>query len=122
MNRQRALSASAASECENAKHPTCKCRCGGKMHGAARGKISGLPVDDPHSPSALCHKCGGSGKITETDYWAEPNERGEYPRVEKDCRYCDGKGRYIKPAVLRELNKLESVTHQEAVADELRLY
>lgn len=105
--RQRALSASAASECENAKHPACKCRCGGKMHGAARGKLSGLPLDDPHSPSAECRKCGGSGKRTETDYFSASDVNGRYPTIELDCHYCNGKGRYIKPDVLREMLKLE---------------
>lgn len=105
--RKRALSASAASECENAKYPTCKCRCGGKMHGTARGKISGLPVDDPHSPSVECSRCRGTGKVTETDWFAKPDAEGHYPVVERDCRYCNGRGRYIKPAVLKELKKLE---------------
>jgi hypothetical protein len=77
------------------------------MHGAARGKISGLPVDDPHSPSAECRKCGNTGKLTEIDYLAKPDADGRYPAVTRDCRYCDGKGRYIKPDVLRELRKLE---------------
>jgi len=77
------------------------------MHGAARGKISGLPIDDPHSPSAECRKCGGTGKVKENGYFAEPNEHGVFPQIERDCRYCDGKGRFIKPAVLRELIKLE---------------
>jgi len=77
------------------------------MHGAARGKISGLPVDDPHSPSAECHKCGGTGRVKEADYFAEPDEQGNLPQVERDCRYCDGKGRFIKSAVLKELRRLE---------------
>lgn len=51
----RALSLAQASRCETAKHETCKCRCGGKMHGARRmiepddrAAYEQLPADDPH--------------------------------------------------------------------------
>lgn len=54
---RRALGEGAAGRCENAKTPRCKCRCGGKFHGAARLRASGapptlfdLPEDDPHHP------------------------------------------------------------------------
>ena len=30
---KRALTNSQASRCENAKHPVCRCRCGGRLHG-----------------------------------------------------------------------------------------
>ena len=30
---KRALSQSAAARCEAAKHPRCRCRCGGRLHG-----------------------------------------------------------------------------------------
>lgn len=103
--RKRALSASAASECENAKHP--QCRCGGKMHGATRGKLGGLPLDDPHSPSVECLKCGGTGKRMVPDYSATlPEGEWSYPPIEADCMYCNGKGRFIKPKVLREMAAL----------------
>ncbi len=36
---KRGLSNRQASACENAKHPRCKCRCGGRLHGAAHGLL-----------------------------------------------------------------------------------
>ena len=54
---KRALGAKAASRCENAKTPTCKCRCGGLLHGKGRTSAAGgpaslfdLPRTDPHHP------------------------------------------------------------------------
>lgn len=46
-----------AQRCEEACEPICKCRCGGALHGAARGKgqsfFEVLAADDPHYvPSA----------------------------------------------------------------------
>ena len=46
------LGLSAARRCETAEHKKCRCRCGGLLHGKARGKdaefFMGLPEDDPH--------------------------------------------------------------------------
>lgn len=49
------LSFRQAYNCENAKEPVCKCRCGGSLHGAKRGGeepnrefFETLPDDDPH--------------------------------------------------------------------------
>lgn len=46
------LSMRAAQRCETAKNPKCRCRCGGALHGAARGEdpefFKGLPTEDPH--------------------------------------------------------------------------
>jgi len=46
------LSMRAAQRCETAKGKTCKCRCGGLLHGAGRGQDASyfekLPKDDPH--------------------------------------------------------------------------
>ena len=92
-----ALSAKAAANCENAKTPVCRCRCGGRFHGSARMKISELPLDDPHSPSVECQRCKGTGKLT---VW-----RGE--EVEIDCYFCKAQGRIIKNAVQRQLKFLE---------------
>ncbi len=36
---KRGLSNRQASACENAKHPRCKCRCGGRLHGAGHGLL-----------------------------------------------------------------------------------
>ena len=55
----RALSLRQARNCENAKHPRCKCRCHGVLHGASRSQVmteaqpsrawfEALPADDPH--------------------------------------------------------------------------
>ncbi len=59
--RMRALGERAAAACENATTPGCKCRCGGRLHGAGRAKLTGggaagdvsiwdLPAEDPHHP------------------------------------------------------------------------
>ena len=41
-----------AMRCEHAATGRCRCRCGGLLHGAARGEgsdfFAGLPDDDPH--------------------------------------------------------------------------
>lgn len=54
-DRTKSLSLKQAQNCENAKEPVCKCRCGGALHGAKRGGetpgldfFEGLPSDDPH--------------------------------------------------------------------------
>ena len=48
----RQLSQRQASNCEQAREPVCRCRCGGALHGARRGDgdafFNGLPDDDPH--------------------------------------------------------------------------
>jgi hypothetical protein len=46
------LSLRQASRCETAKGKVCRCRCGGLLHGSARGEgaefFETLPADDPH--------------------------------------------------------------------------
>jgi hypothetical protein len=46
------LSLRAAQRCETACKPTCRCRCGGALHGAKRSEdaefFQTLPEDDPH--------------------------------------------------------------------------
>ena len=59
--RERALSYAQARRCEDALHPRCRCRCNGTLHGAKRGSVLDLPLNDPHSPSTLCPYCGGRG-------------------------------------------------------------
>jgi hypothetical protein len=55
----KALSKRQAARCENAKTKTCRCRCGGALHGSMRNLIEEdreanpaffeeLPEDDPH--------------------------------------------------------------------------
>ena len=54
--KQRRLSEKQAQACENALNPRCRCRCGGKLHGAKRGGeelpprtfFEELAPDDPH--------------------------------------------------------------------------
>lgn len=46
--RKRALSAAAATRCEEARDPRCRCRCGGAAHGLRRGPTWELPPEDPH--------------------------------------------------------------------------
>lgn len=55
----RALSERQARNCEEARHPVCRCRCGGALHGAKRGGTKPdrsyyeqLPDDDPHKIKA----------------------------------------------------------------------
>ena len=55
MGYSRGLGELAAARCENATTPRCRCRCGGKLHGAKRVIASpkgvwALPKDDPHHP------------------------------------------------------------------------
>lgn len=62
MRPMKAQSLRAATRCETAKGKVCHCRCGGKLHGAARMKpekagvrefFEALPESDPHHvPSA----------------------------------------------------------------------
>jgi len=51
----RALSLRQATNCENATHKRCRCRCGGRYHGANRvapdsdrKAFEQLPAEDPH--------------------------------------------------------------------------
>lgn len=45
----RPLNFTQADACENARYKRCRCRCGGALHGAARGiPFDKLPTDDPH--------------------------------------------------------------------------
>lgn len=55
--RLKPLSFRQATNCETAREPKCVCRCGGKLHGAARGDrglldsrrfYEDLPASDPH--------------------------------------------------------------------------
>lgn len=46
----RALSARQAQRCEDAANPRCRCRCGGALHGAHRGRVESLELSDPHHP------------------------------------------------------------------------
>ena len=85
-NRSKALSESAAQRCEEAKEPVCRCRCGGKHHGAKRGRVRELALDDPHSPSKNCSKCGGKGEYTFADYDGMKTFK---------CGKCDGTGKIL---------------------------
>lgn len=47
----RALSERDAGACERAETDRCRCRCGGRLHGAYRvDNVRALPVNDPHFP------------------------------------------------------------------------
>lgn len=48
---KRALSVRSAQKCEDAVGTRCRCRCGGTLHGAARGWVGALPPSDPHRPA-----------------------------------------------------------------------
>ena len=87
-DRQKALSRRAAQNCENAAEPVCRCRCGGALHGAGRGRVEDLPVDDPHSLARICPKCRGDGKAFYFD--AAVGES-----VEFKCPKCGGVGKIL---------------------------
>jgi len=48
----RALTSTQVTRCEQGKHPRCKCRCNGSLHGAGRSALreffEGVSEDDPH--------------------------------------------------------------------------
>jgi hypothetical protein len=56
----RDLSYRQVSQCENATCGRCRCRCGGALHGAARGDGDGfyaaLAKDDPHYLASKAEK------------------------------------------------------------------
>lgn len=60
----KALSLRQALNCETAKEPVCKCRCGGALHGAKRNGngaydaawFEALPDDDPHHMMSKAEK------------------------------------------------------------------
>lgn len=82
----RAQSQRAADRCENAVEHVCKCRCGGKLHGAKRGNVRSLPFDDPHSPARNCPSCNGKG---ERVYIGGPE------LIRYKCEKCQGKGKVL---------------------------
>lgn len=96
----RRLSASQAQSCEQAKHPTCRCRCGGAAHGTKRGNVCDFPIDDPHFPgrpcptclaTGKCSRCNGTGKLRELQFnW------GNDESTERPCRQCNETGRCYK--------------------------
>lgn len=55
----------AAKRCETAEHKTCKCRCGGLLHGVKRGIdpqfFESLEKDDPHFALEPQRKKGTNG-------------------------------------------------------------
>lgn len=56
----RKLSYSQANNCENAIGKVCRCRCGGALHGIARGEgeafFKNLPEEDAHSRQGVGEK------------------------------------------------------------------
>lgn len=86
--RKRALSKQEAQNCEDAKELVCRCRCNGAHHGAKRGAVGSLPLDDPHSPSRICPKCKGDGQ----DVYV-----GGMALVTFKCGKCQGTGRILPP-------------------------
>lgn len=66
----KSLSFFQANRCEHAKHPKCRCRCGGVLHGKGRdlqdrADFEELPGDDPHRvepKGPRCPDCGAKGE------------------------------------------------------------
>ena len=54
------LGLKAAQRCENSEHGRCRCRCGGRLHGAKRGLdedfFATLDPSDPHRATAPMEK------------------------------------------------------------------
>lgn len=75
-----ALSRREGQRCEDAKHPTCRCRCNGVHHGAGRGPVESLQAGDPHFPAKKCKRCNGTGKLNS----------GMFPDF--PCYDCKGQG------------------------------
>lgn len=55
--RHRAMRQDVAYKCEMAIEQRCRCRCGGKLHGAKRSPIQVEP-DDAHAVAFWCSHCG----------------------------------------------------------------
>lgn len=91
----RALSWAQAQSCENATKPRCQCRCGGALHGAKRGRVVALPLDDPHSPTTTCPVCQGDGAVLRAGVY---DERG----ITRQCPKCKGAGRVFVGSVPAE--------------------
>lgn len=88
MKKMKALSIRVAQRCEDALEDACKCRCGGKLHGARRGKVMNLPFSDPHSPARDCPSCGGKG---ERKFFDLKSGGGSTYKCEK----CKGTGKVL---------------------------
>lgn len=86
-----ALSYAAATRCEEAAEPVCKCRCNGQFHGAKRGTVGSLPFDDPHFPGYSCDLCGGIGRVALYGTMVT-------------CRRCDGRGFVVTRKTLQAIN------------------
>lgn len=66
MSEKKPLTERQAKNCEEAREPVCRCRCGGQLHGKQRGGADAsmqfyysLPEDDPHytpSPEAKAQR------------------------------------------------------------------
>src|SRR5262245_14395292 len=90
-----------AVKCENAHGKNCRCQCGGKLHGARRGSVGNLPVNDPHSPSSQCPHCGGEGNLNAYDTKSLQFER-------RMCPACKGTGLVVLPKTMQRIDKKEA--------------
>lgn len=58
------LTEAQATKCELAQEPRCRCRCGGKLHGArrvgTRQEFEALPENDPHKVAPLAPRASVS--------------------------------------------------------------
>lgn len=80
---ERALSRKQAYNCEHALELRCRCRCGGKLHGANRvhwpEALTTLPADDPHHIAPeLEHALGPMRRVVKKQEW-----RGWFPASDK---------------------------------------
>jgi len=99
MKNEQSIKVNEALMCENATSNKCTCQCGGKFHGARRGSIGNLPVNDPHSPSSRCPLCGGAGKV-------QRYREGKF--IEAICPACHETGLVVLPKTIKIIDRAEA--------------
>ena len=92
----RALSERAARNCEEAREPVCKCRCGGALHGAKRAGddtprawLEALPEDDPHHVPSPAQRHEAKKRREEEKRKAHAAAMSERRRLLNESRYGD---------------------------------
>jgi len=118
---KRFLSFRQAQACENAEHPTCRCRCGGVLHGAnriarlaPREVYTSLQPEDPHNP--LTKRERVKGGLIEVDLMNRRTSQRMYARL----RRRKNPGRVILHAVEKRLVEMwRAAPHGSADREEL---
>lgn len=95
--------------CEMSDGPTsqCRCRCRGRLHGAARtSDLIDLPLDDPHHPAARCASLWAGKHCGRPAVAADP-EQGCYVCLKHSsdtvkARVLRARGRWLQLPLLEE--------------------